>query len=458
MLIIGGGISGLSAAYYLSKAGIPSTIIEKRPRLGGVINTERVQGCLIEGGPDSYLSVKPWASELITELGMGSQIIGSNDSLRKTYILKSGRMAPIPDGLQFLIPTKIAPMITTPLLGWGTKIRMGLEVFRKPPASPRADTSVADFVREHYGQEVVDYLAEPLLAGVYGGSPETLSVQSVLPRFVELETRYGSLSKGTLAGMKANRSKSSSGPSTTPLFRTLRGGLGDLVSALEKQIAPHATVLRGAAELLERTASGFRVRVNGEWMESPHVILACEAHQAAPLLRGIEARAADLLSQVAYSSSLTMALAFRPGSFRRPLDGFGFLIPRKERKLLSACTFVGTKFTDRTPEDLMLLRCFAGGIDGEPLLARTDEQLIAATLDELRTLMGLASEPVFTRISRWPRSMAQYTVGHAQRTAEVEQRLQNISGLFVAGNAYHGIGIPDCVRMGKQAAQRIIGT
>ena len=198
-VIVGGGISGLSTAYYLAKAGVPSTLIEKRPHLGGIIQTERIDGYLVEAGPDSFLSAKPWAMDLIRELGLEGEVIGSNDHLRKIFIRKNGRLVAMPDGLQFLVPTRIAPMMATPLLSWAAKARMGLEWFRPKPAERRPDCSVAEFVAGHYGQEAVEYLAEPLLAGVYGGTPELLSVSSVLPRFVELESKYGSLSKGMLA-------------------------------------------------------------------------------------------------------------------------------------------------------------------------------------------------------------------------------------------------------------------
>src|SRR5436190_7759870 len=242
--IVGGGISGLSAAYYLGKAGIPSTLIEKRPRLGGVIQTERIEGCLVEGGPDSFLAAKPWAMDLIRDLGLEGEVIGSNDHLRKTFIRKRGRMVAMPDGLQFLVPTRIAPILTTPLFSWTTKARMALECFRRPPTAPRGDCSVSEFVAEHYGREAVDYLAEPLLAGVYGGTPESLSVASVLPRFVELESKYGSLSKGILAERK---SASPAGP----IFRTLKNGLGSLVEALGRSIQSKVNVLHAEAEAIE---------------------------------------------------------------------------------------------------------------------------------------------------------------------------------------------------------------
>src|SRR5712691_9593680 len=327
MVIVGGGISGLSVAYYLAKAGVSSTLIEKRPRLGGVIETERIDGCLVEGGPDSFLSAKPWAMDLIRDLGLESQVIGSNDHLRKTFIRKRGRMIEMPDGVQFLVPTRIAPILTTPLLSWTTKVRMALEYFRHPPATPRLDCSVSEFVLDHYGQEVVDYLAEPLLAGVYGGTPETLSVASVLPRFVELESKYGSLSKGLLAERKS---------SAQPTFRTLKNGLGSLVEALQSK----ANILHGEVETIERTPGGYRLRVSGDWLTAGRVALACESHASAALVRGIDPVLAQELSKIPYTSSTVIAMAFKP----QPLKGFGFLVPRKERRRIVACTFMGTKF------------------------------------------------------------------------------------------------------------------
>lgn len=426
VVIIGGGISGLATAYYLRKAGVASTIVEPRERLGGVIQTERVEGCLIEAGPDSFLSAKPWAEELIRELGLGSEIIGSNDHLRKTYIRRNGSMVPIPDGLQMMVPTRVLPMLTTPLVSWRTKVKMGAEWFRRPSAGP--DRSVADFVRDHYGDEAVDYLAEPLLAGVYGGDPEELSVESVLPRFVEIERRYGSLTKGTLSAMGAR--------SGGTLFRTLKGGLSTLVDALSKD----ALWLRCAAESVEPN----RVRVNGHWVEAGAIVLACEAHQAARLLP-------DAMIDIPYGSAITIGLVYRQTDVASPPDGFGFLIPRKERRRLVACTFVGTKFSDRVPEDKLLMRCFLG----DAAMGERDEVLTAAAREELREFIGLDAEPVAARIFRWPRSMAQYTVGHLARLQQLEVRMRQWPSIHLVGNAYRGIGIPDCVRLAKETAERI---
>jgi len=446
VVIIGGGISGLSTAYHLAKAGIHSTIIEPRPRLGGVIATEHVEGCVIEAGPDSFLAVKPAAMDLIRELGLAGEVIGSNDHLRKTYVKRDGRLVPLPDGLMMMVPTKVMPLVTSPLLGWGTKLRMGMEWFRRPKP-PAGDLSVADFVRGHYGQEAVDYLAEPLLSGVYGGNPEALSVTSVLPRFVELANRFGSLTRGVLHERKAARRAAAA----QPLFRTLKGGLGQLVDAVVARGG--FNWIRGRAEAVERAAAGFRVRAAGEWIPAAHVVLACEAHNAAPLAP--DGRLGELLATVPYSSSMTVALGFEQRAFPKPLDGFGFLIPKRERGLLVACTWVGTKFPFRTPDNLALVRCFAGGMDNAAALDADDDAVLSRVLEELARVVPFQGRPRFTRIYRWPRSMAQYTVGHPQRLAEMEARVKAIPGLHLAGNAYHGIGVPDCIRLGKAAAAQI---
>jgi oxygen-dependent protoporphyrinogen oxidase len=450
VIIIGGGISGLSTAYYLGKAGIASTLIESRPRLGGVICTEEVEGCLLDAGPDSFISVKPAAMELIRELGLAGEVIGSNDHLRRTYVRKNGKLVALPDGLMMMVPTKVLPLAASPLVGWGTKIRMGMEWFRAPKVREE-DESVAEFVREHYGQEAVDYLAEPLLSGVYGGNPEALSVRAVLPRFVDLAARYGSLTKGVIAERKAARRESGG----APLFRTLKGGMGQLTAAAEKAAAPHMQWVQARAEAVERTAGGFRVRANGEWLEAPRVVLACEAHAAAPLAAGIDARMGELLAAVAYSSSMTVALAFDEAAFPNPLAGFGFLVPKRERKRLIACTWVGTKFSFRVPPGRVLLRCFMGGMEDAAILNESDDTVTVSAMEELRQIVPFTARPLFTRVYRWPRAMAQYTVGHPARMAEFESRLAGIPGLHVAGNAYQGIGVPDCIRMGRSAAERI---
>ena len=453
VVIIGGGISGLSAAYYLAKKGCPSTILESLPRLGGVIRTERVEGCTIEAGPDSFLSAKPAALELIRDLGLADQVIGSNDHLRKTYVRRGGRLVPLPDGLMMMVPTKILPLATTSLLTWGTKIRMGLELFRSPKIM-NGDESVRQFIEEHYGTEAVDYLAEPLLSGIYGGNPSDLSVTAVLPRFVELARQYGSLTRGVLAQRAKHKSKNPGPPE--PLFRTLKGGLQQMIDAITASIRSHAEVRTGRAAAIERRSEGFRIRIGDDWMDADHVLVACEAHSGSRLVAGLDGRVSELLCSIPYSSSMTVAVGYRAADFPTPPDGFGFLIPRKERRRLVACTWVGTKFSHRVPEGTILARCFLGGTDDAAVLQESDESILATVAAELREIAGVQATPRFHRISRWPASMAQYPVGHLERVSEIESLTAAIPGLHLAGNAYRGIGIPDCIRMGRAAADRIL--
>jgi oxygen-dependent protoporphyrinogen oxidase len=442
-VIIGGGISGLSAAYDLARAGVPHTIIEKRPRLGGVIETNRLEGCVLEGGPDSFISQKPEALALIKELGLESDVTGSNDRTRTTYILKHGRLVKLPEGVMMIVPSRVWPMVESPLLGWGTKIRMAREILRRPASN--ADRSVADFVIDHFGEETLDYLAEPLLAGVYGGDPRQLSVLSVLPRFAEWEAKHGSLAR---AALKA-RTKNTSGGA--PLFRTLKSGLATLTETLSKSVH----FRRGEARAVERCGDGFRVRLETEWVPARHVVLACPAWSASALVGSIDPVLSACLAEIPYTSSATVTLGYRTAGFDGRRAGHGFLVPRKERRRLAACTFVNEKFPNRAPAELIVLRCFFGGAGDEAVLDETDESLVRMAREELRRILGLTAAPIFTSISRWPRSMAQYTVGHSARWKEIEARVAAIPGLHVAGNGYTGIGIPDCIRMGRQAAARI---
>ena len=441
VLIIGGGISGLSAAYYLSKAGIRPTLIERAPQPGGVIQTSVQQGCILEAGPDGFMAAKPWAMELIREVGLADQIIGSNDHSRVTYIIKKGKLIPLPDGLMMMVPTKIMPLVATKLFSWPAKIRMGFDLLRRPKG-PQPDRSVYDFLMDHYGRECIDYLAEPLLAGVYGGDPKQMSVNSVLTRFAEIEAKYGSLTRGVLAAPKPPKS---SGPKS--FLWTLKNGLGQLIETL----TPSADIMHGTAETVVRNGEGFRVRVDGDWMEAEHVVVATPAGDGSKLLRSMDAELADLLAAVPYTSSITMSLGYRKDTFDHPLNGHGFLVPGRERKYLMGCTWVGNKFNYRVPDDMVLLRCFIGG-NG---LALSDNQLVETARAELRSIMGIKAEPVFHKIARWPNSMAQYTVGHQKRVERVEAIVKTIPGLELAGNGYRGIGIPDCVKMGKDAAAHI---
>ena len=440
-VIIGGGISGLAAAYELAKAGQPAILYDPAP-LGGVIQTRQVEGCLIEAGPDSFLSAKPAALQLIRELGIEDQVIGSNDHQRVTFIRREGRMVPLPDGLMMMVPTKVAPMVTTPLLGWGTKIKMGLEYLRRPPSGPLPERSVAALVRDHYGDEAVDYLAEPLLAGVYGGDPERLSAASVLPRFVDLENRYGSLTRGTLA-----ERRKAPPPSGGTLFRTLRGGLQSWVDALEKAIGPHVEVRRESVERVEKTANGYRLRTSAGDTDVTQLVIATPAWAASKLVQALDEELAQQLGAVEYSSSLTVGLVYDESALNVKLDGFGFLVPRREREFLLACTWVHRKFNHRAPAGKAVVRAFSKEVGAD------DATALASTRADLQRLVGLNAEPIGYAIGRWPRSMAQYTVGHQARVAAIEQCAARHAGLYLVGNAFRGIGIPDCIQFARETVR-----
>jgi len=455
--IVGGGISGLSAAYYLAKAGHDCTLIEAQPRLGGVIQTEQVDGCVIEAGPDSFIAQKPWAMELIRELGIEDQVIGSNDHLRKTFVLRGGRLIPLPDGVQFMAPTKVMPIVTTPLLGVRSKAKMAMEWFRRPAEVSR-DRSVAEFVKEHYGSEVNEYLAQPMLAGVYGGSPEKLSVNSVLPRFVELEKRYGSVGRGLLRAMSQSRAgKAAGSPSSGPqsLFLSLRGGMQQLTGTLSGEIEGRVRVVTAAVSAIGGSSGAFQLTAGADTITAGEVVLATRAYQAAELLQQMDSRLADLLAGIRYTSAITVSLLYPRPPFEHKLEGFGFLIPRAEQRRLTACTWVNTKFPNRATPDRALLRSFLSGREAEQASSSPDAEVADQAHQELSQLMHFRTEPATQRVYRWERAMAQYEVGHQKRIEEVESRLANLPGLHLTGNAFAGIGIPDCIRRSKIVAELI---
>ncbi len=451
--VVGGGISGLSAAYYLKQAGIECTLVEASPRMGGVIRTEQVDGCLVEAGPDSFIAQKPWALELIREIGLGDEVIGSNDSRRKTFVVKGGRLIPLPDGVQFMAPTRIWPMIKTPLLSWGAKAKMAAEWLRRPVPDP-PDRTVAEFVIDHYGSEVNEYLAQPMLAGVYGGSPEQLSVKAVLPRFLELEQRYGSLSRGMAASMAKARRASHGGGS---LFLTLRGGMQQLVDALVDRIRDDVRVLHEEVAGLTPTAEGWELQLDGRTLHAGAVILAIPGYRAARLLRTANPGVVEPLQSIPYNSSVTAALIYHRPEFTHPLEGFGFLAPRAENRLVTACTWVNTKFDHRAPDSRAFLRAFLAGKNAEDWAGRSDDDITRAIDQDLRELMGFDANPYTARIARWDRVMAQYAVGHGEVVNAIRDRMASTPGVHLSGNAYEGIGVPDCIRLSRDIVRSIAG-
>ena len=427
--IIGGGISGLSCAYYLGQAGVDATVFDPAP--GGSIGSLTIDGCILETGPESWLAAKPWAEQLIREIGMGDELTGSNDAQRRTYVLRHGRFVELPEGLQMVVPTKIMPVATSQLFSWGTKLRMGLEIFRSPKTLP--DRSVTAFVKDHFGAEAVDYLAEPLLAGVYGGSPDDLSAASVLPKFVEYEQRFGSVVVGTLREKRK--------PSGQAIFKSLRRGMGTLIEALLARVQ----LVSAGVESLAPADGGWSVFIDGAWHPFDRVVLACGANHAAPLTASIDPVLSDLLASIPHTGSSIWTFGYRRQDIPHPLDAFGFLVPRPERRSIMACTWLQTKWLGRVPADKAVFRCFSTNPD----VTREEAE------GELRRLMGITAEPLFVVNNRWPASMPQYAVGHSARAAEIEGRIGQIPGLFLAGNAYAGIGIPDCVRSAQKAAEAV---
>ena len=458
--IIGGGISGLSAAYSLQKeknSGTPIdyTLFESAPRLGGVLNSEQVEDCLIEGGPDSFLTEKPWANQLCAELGIADDLIGSNDADRKTYILVNKRLIAMPDGLMFMVPTKLIPTGLSPLFSWGTKIKMLLELLH-PPRKVDHDETVADMVRRHFGQELVDRLADPLLSGVYGGTADSLSVRAVLPRFVDMENKYGSL---TLAMIDARRKLATmhkeKGSKPKPLFSSLKSGMQKMVDAVISRLDANSLRTGTVVESIAQRGQAWEVRTAKGVEHFDGVIIAVPARIASRMLDSIDHQLAEDLGKVEYSSSITMTLGYDMEQLKGLPPGFGFLVPRTEGTRMLACTFVHNKFPNRAPAGKGLLRCFMGGAHDEKVLQFSDEEITAIARRELKQILKLDAEPRFVRIYRWQASMAQYTPGHLERLERIDKSLAALPGLALAGNAFKGIGVPDCIRSGQDAAAKL---
>ena len=454
--IVGGGISGLAAAFALEERRLAGdalefVVYESSPRFGGVLFTEQVEGCLIEAGPDSFLTEKPWAADLCRRLGIADQLIGSNDADRKTYILVKGKLVPMPDGLMFMVPTQLSPAILSSLFSPATKLRVAREWWY-PARQSNGDESVAALVERHYGAEMVDRLADPLLAGVYGGEAAQLSVRAVLPRFVEMESKYGSLGRGMLAARK-NVERSQPAPS---IFSSLKGGMQQLGEALVARLPPWALRANSPVQAVQRQDRGWVVSAGYASDQFDAVIVATPATAAAPLLEIASAELASELKAVSYSSSVTVALGFDQDVRANLPAGFGFLVPRREGKRLLAATFVHNKFPHRAPKDRALVRCFLGGSRDEQVLQLTDENILNIVRDELRQILGVKADPLFTRLYRWKGAMAQYTVGHLERLQRIEGLVKPLPGLALAGNAYRGIGVPDCIRSGEAAVQQVL--
>lgn len=456
--VIGGGISGLAAAFALEErrragADLDYVLYEASARLGGVLRTEHIDGCLVEAGPDSFITEKPWATDLCRAIGLGDQLIGSNDADRKTYILTNGRLVVMPDGLMFMVPTKVLPTGFSPLFSWKTKLRMTQELFH-PPRAADHDESVAAFVERHYGSEMVDRLADPLLSGVYGGEAASLSVRAVLPRFAEMERTHGSLGRAMLAARK----KMAAGPRkpAPPLFTSLKDGMQHLAETVVTRLTPSSLLTNTPVQAIQAEAGGWVISAGLRSDDFDRVIVALPAPAAAEVLRIASPEVSRELAAIQYSSSITVGLGYDRDVRQSLPPGFGFLVPRSEGKKLLAATFVHNKFPHRAPEDHALLRCFFAGGNAENVWPLADAQIIGIVRDELQQILGLRAEPLFARVYKWKSAMAQYGVGHLDRIDRIERLRQHLPGLALAGNAYRGIGVPDCIRSGRDAAEQLL--
>lgn len=463
VVIVGGGIAGLACAYYakslLQRYRVDAEImlVEKENRLGGTIHTIREKGCIIEGGPDCFLSEKPWALMLARELGVAHRISGTNEANKGTYILSKGKLHPLPEGVMLMVPTRIIPLLTSSLLSWRGKLRMGLDVFI-PKFQKEKDESLAEFVTRRLGKEALEKIAEPLVAGVHAGVPETMSLKSAFPRFKQLEDEYGSLIRGMLSKMrelKGLQKKSSSNDVT--MFVTFQDGLGEFVEHIKTNL-DEKEILTGkrVASLLPEQSKGWRVSYDdGSEMFADVVILTTPAFAASEIVGEVDKQLAEELRAIPYISTGTVSMLFDESRVP-PLKGFGFVVPRNEKRKIMAGTWSSRKFFNRAPEGKALLRCFIGGAYHPELLEEDNQSLVKICLEELRSIVGLKEEPESAWVFKWQRSMPQTIIGHQERMRIIEERLSHLKGIFLGGGAYYGLGIPDCIKQGKLAAEKAI--
>jgi len=458
VVVVGAGITGLTAAYVLSndEPRVRVTLLERRERVGGNIETERREGFLLDGGPDSFLSTKREGAELCRELGLGSDLIVPRPEAKKVYMVHRGRLEPMPGGLALAIPTQIGPMLTTPLVSFPGKLRM-LGDLVLPRRRDTGDESIEDFIARRFGREAARRLAAPLLGGIYAGDIGELSVLSTFPQLVDVEKKHGSLARGLLALQLArarqNGGAKKSGDAPSP-FMSLKGGMGALVAALTEKL-PAGTVQTGRTALgVERAGEGWRVLLEGDTrVEADAVIFASPAHVTAKLVP--DAELGRELSSIPYLTTATVFFAFPRAGLERPLDGVGFVAPKGEAEVIAG-TWVSSKWDGRAPDDHVLVRAFLGGARAKvDISGSSDEELAAVAMRSLEGLMGKLGKPSLTRVFRYVDANPQPTVGHGARMARIEERLKGMPGLYVAGAAYDGVGIPDCVRQARTVAKRL---
>jgi oxygen-dependent protoporphyrinogen oxidase len=441
--VVGGGISGLAAAYELQRRGLSVRVLEAAPRAGGVITTERFDQWVIDGGPDSILVQKPAAVALCRELGIADRLV-STLTPRTAYILRERRLHRIAEGSFLGFPLDVKSLARSSVFTLGGRLRMACEAF-VPRRGGDEDESVGAFVRRRFGEEAVDYLAEPLLAGIHAGDVERLSTRALFPRLLEAERQSGSV----IRAFRAMRAR----PSPQGAFVSLPGGTGELVEALVTALAPATVSVSTRVSDLHRHAH-YQIETSAGPVHARTVVLAVPAYVAASLLRVFDTTTAALAEAIPYASTATVALGYRREQVAHPMEGSGFVVPRVERSPLLAATWVTSKWPQRAPDGHVLMRGFLGGGRDPRRLDATDDALIELVVGELRELMGITGAPLFTRLFRWTKQSPQYEVGHLQRVATIDRQLASIPGLFVTGSGFRAIGIPDCIADGRETAGR----
>ncbi len=470
ILVIGGGIAGLSAAYFAKKRTPEAriTLLEADSRWGGKIMTERVEleggQFIIEGGPDTFLATKPFATQLCKELGLGERLHGTNPQQRNTYVLHNGRLLPLPDGLAMMIPSDIPSVLRSGLLSWPAKMRMGLDLIL--PAQPvNGDESLGAFISRRLGRAAYENLIEPLMSGIYAGDGDQLSLASTFPYLRDLELNYGSLARGALTmRKKAGATGRSPLQCSRSAFLTPATGLAEIVEALVDHLKKNGVDLRLNTRVVSVTYSklynepeAWHAALDaGETLQADSLILATPAPISGKLLASVDASLAEALQSISYASTATVSLAYRQSDLPRPLDGYGYVIPRREGRRALACTWTSTKFPHRAPEGYALIRVFIGRANQDADLPRDETSLLELAREELQLTLGITAEPLVSRVFVWENAMPQYNLGHPDLLKQIEAALENYPGLALAGNGYRGIGIPDCIRSGELAVDKIL--
>lgn len=449
---MGGGIAGLTTAYDLNRRGVALSLVEEQTRLGGLIWTLERHGLLMDAGPDAFLASKPDARRLCEELGLGPELVGTNPDRKRVYVLHRGRLHPMPEGMRLTVPTHVGALISSPLFSFPGKIRMLLERF-VPARASDGEESIATFVKRRFGAEALARVGEPLLAGIHCGEAERLSMSFLFPRLVALERTYGSVTRGMIA---AGRSGEGADKGES-LFLSLEGGMGRLIDRLSEEIPSSSFHLGERVVELDRVARGFRASLtSGESIVARAVVLALPIRASQALLAHVAPLAAECLGRIPTVSTAVVFHAFAREQVRHPLDGYGFVVPENEPNRLLAATFVSTKFPNRAPASLVLLRAFLGGTRDPELVDLSDEELCALSLGELERALGPLGSPRYSRVVRWIDRTPQVELGHAARLAAFEQALREHRGLFVLGSGLRGVGIPDSIAAARELVPRVV--